>query len=69
MKILDVDQNKLPEAIHNVPTKKQKWNKIPMKISRNKVSEKVTGGVSKTGEFLEKFQKRGKGGTVGEEAT
>ena len=69
MKILDMDQNKLPEGIHNVPQKKQKWNKIPMKISRNKVSEKVTGGVSKTGEFLEKFQKRGKGGTVGEEAT
>ena len=40
-----------------------------MKISRNKVSEKVTGGVSKTGEFLEKFQKRGKEGTVSEEAT
>ena len=40
-----------------------------MKISRNKVSEKVTGGVSKTGELLEKFQKRGKGGTVGEDAT
>ena len=27
-----------------------------MKISRNKVSEKGTGGVSKTDEFLEKFQ-------------
>ena len=27
-----------------------------MKISRNQVSEKGTGGVSKTDEFLEKFQ-------------
>ena len=30
-----------------------------MKISRNKVSEKGRGGVSKTDEFLEKFQKGG----------
>ena len=40
-----------------------------MKISRNKVSEKGRGGVSKTDEFLEKFQGGGRGGTVGEEAT
>ena len=30
-----------------------------MKISRNKVSEKGTDGVSKMDEFLEKFQRRG----------
>ena len=41
-----------------------------MKISRNEVSEKGTGGVSKKDEFLEKFQRRGGGkGTLGEEAT
>ena len=32
-----------------------------MKISRNKVSEKGTDGVSKMDEFLEKFQRRGGG--------
>ena len=31
-----------------------------MKISRNKVSENGTGGISKTDEFLEKFQRRGR---------
>ena len=39
-----------------------------MKISRNQVSEKGTGGVSKTDEFLEKFQRRaghsGRGGHI-----